>query len=354
MTAIERFDFRCLFNLAMMPRPSAPTQNMNVLITGANGFIARALTRRLLSDATQLPTGMGPIGRLTLVDLGFEGPEMPRVRRLSGSIADPALLARAFDTPVDVVFHLASIPGGAAELNYELGRQVNLDATTRLLEVARTQATGSAKPAVFVFASSIAVLGSPLPARVDDSTPLQPKLTYGAQKLIGEILLGDFSRRGWVDARSVRLPGIVARPPQRTGQLSAFLSDIIREPAEGRAFACPVAADSTSWLMSVHCVVDNLLHAAMLPAAVCNDVRVWTLPALRPSMTELVQAVADVYGRDVLERVSYSSNPALEANFGRYPPLLTPAADAAGFRHDGDLPTLVRRALLPPIPKTQG
>ena len=107
----------------------------------------------------------------------------------------PALLARAFDTPVDVVFHLASIPGGAAELNYELGRQVNVDATTRLLEVVARQATGSAKPAVFVFASSIAVLGSPLPARVDDSTPLQPKLTYGAQKLIGEILLGDFSRR---------------------------------------------------------------------------------------------------------------------------------------------------------------
>jgi nucleoside-diphosphate-sugar epimerase len=200
---------------------------------------------------------------------------------------------------------------------------------------------------VVVFASSIAVLGSPLPARVDDATQPNPKLSYGAHKLIGEILAEDFNRRGWVKARSVRLPGVVARPPQRTGQLSAFMSDIIREPAEGRSYACPVSADSTTWLASVHCIVDNLLRAATLSAAACTDVRVWTLPALCPSMMELVDAVAEVYGHDVRGRVSYGSNPKLEANFGRYPPLSTPAADAAGFRHDGDLPTLVRRALLP-------
>jgi len=290
---------------------------MNLLITGANGFIGRALTSRLLSSVVPLPEGLGPVGRLTLMDLRFEGPEMPRVRRLSGSIADSALLARAFDTPVDVVFHLASVPGGSAELNYELGRQVNLDATLKLLEAARAQATGGAKPPVFVFASSIAVLGAPLPGQVNDATPPRPQLTYGAQKLVGEILVGDFSRRGWVDGRSVRLPGIIARPPQRSG------------------------------LMSVHCFVDNFLHAAVLPAAACSDTRVWTLPALCTSMAELVAAVAEVYGRDALERVSYTSNPALEANFGSYPPLSTPAAEAAGFRHDGDLPTLVRRALLP-------
>jgi nucleoside-diphosphate-sugar epimerase len=198
-----------------------------------------------------------------------------------------------------------------------------------------------------VFASSIAALGSPLPAHVDDTTPLRPQLTYGAHKLIGEILATDFDRRGWVNARSVRLPGIVARPPQRTGQLSAFMSDIIRDLAAGRDFACPVSAASTTWLMSVHCVIDNLLHAATMPDAARGNTRVWTLPALRSSMTELVEAIAAVHGPEVLSRVSYGSNPALEANFGRHPPLATPAADAAGFRHDGDLQTLVRRALEP-------
>jgi D-erythronate 2-dehydrogenase len=320
---------------------------MNLLITGANGFIGRALTHRLLQEDSQPPAGLEPIGRLTLVDLGFEGPELPRVRRLHGSIADPVVLARAFDTPVDVLFHLASIPGGTAEQHYELGRQVNLDATLNLLEAARTQSSATSRTVKVVFASSIAVLGSPLPARVDDATPLRPKLSYGAQKLIGEILMEDFSRRGWADTRSIRLPGIVARPPQRTGQLSAFLSDIIRDLAAGLPFACPIPADSTSWLMSVHRVVDNLLHAAVLPSSALDRTRVWTLPALCTSMQDLVAAIAEVYGSDVLERVTYGSNPALQANFGRYPPLDTPAADAAGFAHDGTLAELVRRALLP-------
>jgi nucleoside-diphosphate-sugar epimerase len=342
---IENDDFPASANLSMMAHPSNAVEAMNLLITGANGFIGRALSNRLSGETASLPAGIGPIGRLTLVDLSFEGPERPRVRRLCGSFGDPALLARAFDTPVDVVFHLASVPGALAEANYDLGRQVNLDATLALLDAARMQAIGSSRPPVLVFASSIAVLGSPLPAQVDDLTVPQPKLTYGVHKLIGEILLTDFSRRGWLDARAVRLPGIVARPLQRTGQGTAFLSDIIRELAAGRSYACPVAAESTTWLMSVQRVVDNLLHAAVLPAAACNATRVWTLPALHASMAELVQAVAQVCGRDVLERVSYSSDSALEANFGRYPPLLTPAADAAGFRHDGDLPALVTRAI---------
>jgi nucleoside-diphosphate-sugar epimerase len=123
------------------------------------------------------------------------------------------------------------------------------------------------------------------------------------------------------------------------------MSDIIRELAQGRSFSCPVSADSTTWLMSVPCIVDNLLHAATLPTSQCADTRVWTLPALRSTMMELVEAVAAVYGQEVLRRVSYQSNPALEANFGRHPRLHTPAAEAAGFRHDGDLRTLVRRAL---------
>jgi D-erythronate 2-dehydrogenase len=320
---------------------------MNVLITGANGFIGKALVARLLSRGLPGAGAEESPPHATLMDLAFDGPEDPRTTRLTGSLLDKNLRARAFANPIDVVFHLASIPGGMAEQQYELARQVNLDATVALLEAARAQTLASSKQPVFVFASSIAALGAPLPDPVDDSTPSRPTLTYGAHKWIGEILVGDFSRRAWVNGRSVRLPGIVARPPQRTGQLSAFLSDIIRDLAEGRSFACPVAADSTTWLMSLQCIVDNLIHAATLPSEQCAQRRVWTLPALRSTMAQLVGAIAAVYGGEAANRVTYRSNPALEANFGRYPPLYTPAADAAGFRHDGDLQTLVRRALEP-------
>ncbi len=316
---------------------------MHILITGANGFVGQALVQRLLADPAALPR---PLQRLTLLDLSFAAaPTDGRVQQIPGSITDTALIERAFAHPVDVVFHLASVPGGAAERDPVLGRQVNLDATVELLEAARVQAEVGPTPA-FVFAGTIAALGAPLPAEgVDDDTPCRPKLSYGAQKLCCEILVADATRRGWVDGRSVRLSGIVARPAGPSGLLSAFMSDMIRELAAGRSFDCPISADSTTWLMSVPCLVDNLLHAATLDGAVLGDGRVCTLPALRLSMEEMAAAVGQAYDVDTAGRVHWHSNPALEANFGRYPPLRTPLADRAGFRHDGDARTLVRRAL---------
>lgn len=316
---------------------------MHILITGANGFVGKALVTRLLADTPALPR---PLRRLTLMDLSFAAaPDDGRVQQLPGSITDPALIGQAFAQPVDLVIHLASVPGGAAERDALLGRQVNLDATVGLLEAARLQAALGPAP-VFVFASTIAALGAPLPADgVDDATPCRPKLSYGAHKLCGEILVADYARRGWVDGRSVRLSGIVARPAGPSGLLSAFMSDIIRELAAGRPFDCPVSADSTAWLMSVPCIVDNLLHAATMDGAVLGDGRVCTLPALRLSMAELAAAVGEAYGVDTAGLVRWHSNPALEANFGRYPPLRTPLAERAGFRHDGDARTLALRAL---------
>jgi D-erythronate 2-dehydrogenase len=316
---------------------------MNLLITGANGFIGKALTARLRDEPSTLPLALRS-NHVTLLDLSVDAPASDRVRCLAGSIGDERVLSQAFDRPFDVIFHLASVPGGLAERQYELGRQVNLDATVALLEAA-SRSRADLLPPVFVFASSIAVLGEHLSGTVDDSTPPRPHMTYGAHKLIGEILVEDSNRRGTVRGRSLRLPGIVARPPQPTGQLSAFMSDIIRALAAGRSYECPVAAQSTTWLMSARCVVDNLIHAATIDQNYCAKTRTWTLPALRASMAELVDAIALIHGPEVLGRVTFRSNPGLEASFGRYPPLHTPAAESAGFRHDGDLQTLVRRAL---------
>ena len=315
---------------------------MHIVITGAAGFVGRALAQRLINDRTLAGR---QIGQITLMDLAFEGAAPDGVRHLAGDMGETAWLASALGAQtIDAVFHLASIPGGAAERDYILAKRVNLDATQALLEIGQRQVVQGGRPPVFVFASSIAVFGD-LPAEVNDDTPTRPQMTYGAQKLIGEVLIDDFSRRGWVDGRAVRIPGVLARPPARTGQLSAFLSDIIRELAAGRPFVCPMAAEATTWASSLPCVVEQLLHAAALPDAQLGSRRTVTLPTLRFTMTELVDAVARVYRSPAHALVQYESDAKIEAMFGRFPPLTAARAEIAGFPRDDKLDTLVYRAL---------
>jgi len=318
---------------------------MHVLITGADGFVGRALLARLLRDRRCADR---EITSITALDIGFVEPQAdPLLRQVGASLIDAASLAEVFKRPVDAVIHLASIPGGTAEQQYALARDVNLLGTLGLLERCQAQVVAGAAAPKFVFASTIAVFGSPMPAIVDDDTPLNPQMTYGAQKLIGEVLVSDFSRRGWIDGCSLRIPGVLARPPARTGQLSAFMSDIIRELGAGHAFTCPTSPQATTWACSVHCIVDNLLHAVAVDAARQGGRRTYTLPALRFSMAELVEAIAEVHGPQVRELVRWSPQPNIETLFGRFPPLRTPAAEAAGFRHDGSLAQLVRRSVAP-------
>jgi nucleoside-diphosphate-sugar epimerase len=308
---------------------------MHVLITGAAGFVGSALCARLLAESPAAT-------RFTLLDMRFGAPSTdPRVRQLEGSMADEALLRRAFERPVDLVYHLASVPGGAAERDFALGLEVNLQATIRLLECARRQE----RPPVFVFASSIAVYGAPLPPLVDDATPPRPHLSYGAHKLAAEVLVHDYSRRGWIDGRILRLPGIVARPPSPSGLISAFMSDVFWKLAAGERFTCPVSPAATSWWMSAACCVDNLLHAAALSREQASQRREFTLPVLRLSMGEVVQGLARRYGVDRLALVDYRPDAAIEAGFGAQPQLDASTAEAYGFRHDGTLKQLIAAAL---------
>ena len=307
-----------------------------ILITGANGFVGRGLVRRLLLQGGH---------RLVLIDRQFDDAlEQPGVRRLRGSFGDTAVLDDALAEPLDVVYHLASVPGSLAEAELALGHEVNLQTPLALAQRLVQSAIAHGRIPRFVFASSIAVYGrhDVLPASEDD--PTFPALTYGAHKLMLEVALADMHRRGDLHVVCVRLPGIVARPRAESGHGSAFMSQVIHHLAAGERYVCPVSADATSWWMSLPCCVDNLLHAAAMarqPFPTCT----WQLPVLHLSMRDVVDALERQYGGQCRELVTYDPNPRIERLFGRQPSLRTPRAQAAGFRADASVDALVCDAL---------
>lgn len=312
---------------------------MHVLVTGARGFIGRVLVARLLEA--------GLVGRrveqLTTVDLSLDGlPDDARLRPVAGSIADAGVLEQALVEPVHAVFHLASVPGGAAEASPDLGRRVNLDATAHLLSLLREQGM---RPR-FVFASTVAVYGDPLPAVVDEQTPPRPAMSYGAHKLAAEVLVADAARRGWVDACSLRLPGVVARPGDGAGLISAFMSQLFWKLAVGEPIVLPVRADGTAWWISVGACVDNLLHAAAIDTERLDARCVVQMPAQHLSIGAVVDALARRHGEPRRSLVRYDPQEWVQRLFAAFPPLHTPQAEVLGFCHDGSADALVHRATL--------
>lgn len=314
---------------------------MRVIVTGANGFVGRALVERLLADGEIRGEA---INRLILLDQELQGfSNDPRLRLHPGSVTDATLLRRVLADGIDVIFHLVSLPGGAAEEQYALGYQVNLLASLELLEQIRAMPTVP----VLVYASSVAVYGGNLSARMDESAGLKPELSYGAHKSMIETAINDVSRRGEVDGRVVRLPGIVARPQQPNGLRSAFMSDLLHAFAAGEKYCCPVSEQATAWWMSAHCCVDNLLRAANLNTDELEGSRVWQLPLLQLSIEQVLDALGKTYGEERRKLISFNPDPQLEALFGQYPRMSTPTARALGFRHDGSAASLIRNSLKP-------
>ena len=302
---------------------------MTIVVTGAGGFIGRQVVSRLLEQGENVMA----------IDVAVGG--IPNGAGLfAGDLADPALRAAALAGGCDALVHLATVPGGAAEADPAASRRINVDAMYDLVLEAAAINPGLR----VVYASSIAVFGDPLPARVDDMTPLSPKMIYGGHKAMMEDAVAMFSNRGLIDGVTVRLPGILARPKGPSGMKSAFMSDLFHALKAGQPFVCPVSAGATIWAQSVTCCAANFVHALSLDAALLPPTRAVTLPALRITMGELAAEIARQCDAPA-DSVSYAPDAALEAAFGTQPPLETPAALHAGFAHDGDLASLVASAL---------
>ena len=315
---------------------------MRILITGADGFLGRRVVDKLLA-AGRIGDGFEPVSRLVLMDLHMgRRIDDPRVVPVVGSFTDADTRSAAIAGGVDLLFHLASLPGGAAQANYKLGRSVNLEGPIALIDALCAQ---GGKPPVVVNASSIAAIGAQQFDLVTDDTPLRPTGSYGCHKLMLEVHLSDLSARGWIDSRSLRPAGIVPRPRAAfEGFATAWMSDIFHAMANGEPFDVPVAHDATTWLQSLDCVADGFLLAATLPAAGLPAHRAWTLPALNPRMDALAQAIALQTSPAHLRHVRYAT-PAAGAPRKGLPDQQLPLTEALGFRSDGALATLVRRAL---------
>ena len=304
-----------------------------LVITGAAGFLGRRLAE-MLSAAPSAPS-------MVLWDTQpFPDPPggQDSVTVLSGDLMDEDLVARAFEGGVDAVVHLAAVVSAQAEADFDLGMRVNVDATRMLLERARALGTCP----TFVMTSSVAVFGGELPESVPDHWQPTPQSSYGAEKAICERLVSEYSRRGFVDGRVLRLPTVAVRPGRPNKAASSFVSSVIREPLNGEPAVCPVAPETPLWLMSPGRAVDALAHALRVPAKDLGDERVISLPGISVRTDDWIQALARLAGDEVAARVRWEYDPAIAAIVQSWPGAFEATrARGLGFQADADADEII-------------
>lgn len=323
---------------------------MRIVITGGAGFLGSRLARALLERGT-LTDARGQrreIRSLVLLDVAPPALADPRVTAVTGDLADPAVIARAVTDDTDSVFHLAAVVSGQAEADFDIGMRVNLDATRALLERCRRLAA----PPKFVFTSSLAVFGGPLPDPVPDDAPVTPQASYGAQKAIGEMLVYDMTRKGFLDGRSLRLPTVTVRPGKPNKAASSFASGIVREPLAGVDAPCPVDPATRMWVQSPRAVIGNLIVGHEAPAGAFAHSRSINVPGLCVAVGDMVAALRKVAGEDVAARVKWNYDPAIDRIVSTWPANFAPQlGPALGMRADADFEGIVRAYIADDMPK---
>ena len=323
---------------------------MKILVTGAAGFLGRRLIEALLlrGSLTDRAGQSQPIGQIVAFDMvALEGIDDPRVTVVCGDIANPEVLDSLIDASTDSIFHLAAVVSSQAEADFELGMRINFTATQNMLE--RIRQLGTCPK--WVMTSSVAVFGGQLPERVRDDQVWAPQSSYGTQKAMKDLLLADYSRRGFVDGRSLRMPTIVVRPGKPNLAASSFASGIIREPLNGQSSVCPVPLDTRLWLMSPAQAIANLIHGHELAGEQMTEGRVINMPGLSITVEQMIDALREVAGTEVAARISLERNPAIERIVGSWPgSFCATYSRDLGFTADEDFRAVIKQYMTDYLP----
>jgi nucleoside-diphosphate-sugar epimerase len=304
-------------------------------------MIGRKLTARLLAGKK---LNGKPIEQLTLLDVS--APERPgnssaRVAALAGDLGEPAIARAAVAERPDVIFHLAAIVSGEAELDFEKGMHVNFDGSRALLEAIR--AIGDGYHPRFVFASSIAVFGAPFPEAIPDDFALTPLTSYGTQKAMIELMLADYTRRGFVDGVGIRLPNIVVRPGKPNNAASGFFSSIIREPLNGQEVTLPVDESVRNWHASPRSAVGFLIHGAELDGKELGPRINLIMPGICCTVGEQIAALRRIAGDKVVARIRRAADPLVQGIVGGWPGRFDARrASALGFKTEASFDEIIR------------
>lgn len=300
---------------------------MHVLITGAAGMLGCKLVAHLSANEA--------VKKFTLADIvmpksleTFKG----EVKTHAVDIADPSAATRLVAECPDVIFHLAAIVSGEAEMDFAKGNAINLDGTRHLLEAVRALAEKADYCPRFVFSSSIAVFGAPLPDIIDDDQRLTPLSSYGTQKAMGELMVADYTRKGYIDGISLRLPTITVRPGKPNKAASGFYSGIIREPLNGQEAILPVPDTVRHWFASPRTATHNLAHAGMVETATLPAHRALNLPGVSATIAEMIEALRRVAGEDATALIRRAPDDLVQRLVGGWPKAFAPkAAEKLGF-----------------------
>lgn len=319
---------------------------MRVVITGGGGFLGQRVARALLARGglAAEPGAKTALTELVLLDQAFpaDGVSDGRVRQVTGDLGDTATVQRTFAPPTDAVFHLAAVVSAGAEADFDLGYRVNVDAAHRVFEACRQQP----RPPRLVFASSVAAFGGELPDIVTDATAATPRSSYGTQKVIAELLVADYTRKGYIDGRCVRLPTIVVRPGKPNRAASGFMSNILREPLNGESAICPLLPDAKMWIASPERAVEALVRAMELPPDAWGWNRVLNVPGITVSVAQALGALEKVAGRECAARVRFERDAAIEKIVLGWPAsFATVRAERLGFRADSGIEDVIRAHL---------